>query len=173
MAEPATVSVAGNGLFPATSSAPDGPKRRCVLTERAGCGRCRRRMPCESALRPAARRRTDAARRAWDPDRCSMNAGRTGLIVRFGSVTTARPSRRAFVHTARSVIDSGGQRGDATDKALSRTRRPDAARVGRQGPGHPGPPRDPRARQLAGQPAAGLRGRGPLPPPRRPSPSPS
>jgi pimeloyl-ACP methyl ester carboxylesterase len=75
-------------------------------------------------------------------------------------------SRRAFVHTARSVIDIAGQR--VSDRqALSRRGGPDARPLGRPRPDHPRPPRHPRARADARQPAAALRRHRPLPAPRR------
>ncbi len=60
-----------------------------------------------------------------------------GMAEGFESLGDA-DARRAFVHTARSVIDPAGQRVNATRSALPRRARAVADRVGREGPDDPG-----------------------------------
>ena len=77
-------------------------------------------------------------------------------------------ARRAFVHTARSVIELGGQRVSAADKLYLSATIPTLIVWGDRDPVIPAAPRDPRARADRRQPARAVRGRPPLPPPRRP-----
>jgi pimeloyl-ACP methyl ester carboxylesterase len=77
-------------------------------------------------------------------------------------------TRRAFVHTARSVIDFGGQRVNATDKLYLAQGVPTLIAWGDRDPIIPAR-HGIRAHELMpGQPPRALRGRGPLPAPRRP-----
>ena len=73
-------------------------------------------------------------------------------------------SRRAFVTTARSVMDLRGQRIDATDRLYLADELPLMIVWGRARPAHPRRPRAPSARTGAEQPARGLREVRALPP---------
>ena len=72
-----------------------------------------------------------------------------GLARGFASLDD-RGARRAFLHTVRSVIDTGGQRVERPRPALPRRRLPTLIVWGEQRPDHPGRPRPPRARAMPG-----------------------
>ena len=117
--------------------------------------RCRSSAPSRSSTR--------ARRSAAGSSRVGLGIGADLGAYSQGIATLADiEARSAFVHTARGMIDLGGQRIDARDKLYLR-RRADADRVGRPRSRSSPPPRGPRARGDARQPAGDRRRRRPLP----------
>ena len=97
----------------------------------------------------------------------SRLAGRAGLHatadaqgIADGWATLEDPDTcRAFLHTARSIIDLGGQRVDASDKLYLAADLPGADPLGVARPADPGRARPPRPRAAPPQPPGGVRTR--------------
>ena len=115
----------------------------------------------------ARRRRRDLARAR---PRSACRPARTSREIARGIASLNEVgARRAFVHTARSVIDAGGQRVDARDRLYLAEADPVAARVGRAIDPIIPAAHGVRAHEL--MPGSRLElfdARGPLPAPRRP-----
>ena len=151
---------------------------RLVLVSSGGLGRevslflravdaARRRARAAADRLPPRRRRRRRHRAARSG--CSACGAGSDLaeIARGIASLNEVGARRAFVHTARSVIDAGGQRVDARDRLYLAQAMPSLIVWGERDPIIPAAPRHPRPRADAGQPPRGVRRRGPLPPPRR------
>ena len=153
---------------------------RLVLVASGGLGRevnlscaprpCRAPSRCSASSPPlpssrGSRRWVVARRRS-----AGAPAHDLGAIWRGFSSLGDRESRRAFLATTRAVIDIGGQSISAHDHLRGRAADPDHDRVGLQGPDDPGLARAQRAARAPRLPRRAVRGRGPLPAPRRPGP---
>ena len=116
---------------------------------------------------PVTRRAGRAA--GWVLWRVGMkpSANMRGLAEGMDSLGDA-DARRAFVHTARSVIDPRGQRVDARDRLYLSEDVPTMLIWGESDPIIPVDARPPRPRADAAQPLRGLPGRRALPVQRRP-----
>ena len=88
--------------------------RRCPA--RSGCCRCSRAAPLR-----ATRRRPSAPCSAGSACAPATDVAEIGAGLRVARAT--RGARRAFIHTARSIIDPGGQRVSATDRLYLAERR--------------------------------------------------
>ena len=100
--------------------------------------------------------------------RVGIQLGNDAVEIARGHASLGDPeSRAAFVHTLRASIDVGGQRVQALDRLYLAEASAAADRVGGARPDHPSGPRAPRPQAGKRQSVRAVRGRRPLPLPRR------